>query len=91
MSGIEELAALGAEWWGGLSAGTQTVIGGAATATAATAANAALQPKLPGVKPPVAMPDQQAVEDARRRSVAQQLARRGRASTILSDQSDALG
>jgi hypothetical protein len=54
--------------------------------------NAALAPKMPGVKAPAAMPDQQSQDAARRRSVVEQMARRGRASTILSDPSgDTLG
>ena len=45
----------------------------------------------PTITPPVAMPDQQAIEADKKRSLADQLARRGRASTILTDQNDKLG
>jgi hypothetical protein len=48
-------------------------------------------PPQPVVKPPVAMPDQDAIDADKKRSLADQLARRGRASTILTDQNDKLG
>lgn len=48
---------------------------------------------VPAVTPPVPMPDVKGNRDAKRRSIAEQLRRQGRASTILTDQSqsDALG
>lgn len=48
---------------------------------------------VPAVTPPVPMPDAKGNRDAKRRSIAEQLRRQGRASTILTDQSqsDALG
>ena len=92
MTGIEELAVAGAEWWGGLSAGTQAAVGATAASAAGAGISAALAPKAPGVKAPVTMPDQTAIDQARRRSLVQQMARRGRASTIFTDTSgDALG
>ena len=47
----------------------------------------------PSVKPPVPMPDPKGNDAAKKRSIAEMMARRGRASTILTDpaQSDALG
>ena len=51
-------------------------------------------PDAPVVEPPPVMPvpDDEAMKKARRRSITQQLSRRGRQSTILSDSSsDALG
>jgi hypothetical protein len=44
------------------------------------------KPKLPEVKPPVPLPDtdDESVARARRRSLEQQRARRGRAATVLS-------
>ncbi len=47
------------------------------------AVNAALAPKLPKAAAPVAMPDPLAQEQAQRQKIIAQLARRGRASTIL--------
>ena len=48
---------------------------------------------VPAVTPPVPMPDIKGNKDAKRRSIAEQLRRQGRASTILTDQSqsDTLG
>lgn len=50
-------------------------------------------PAPPVVEPPPVMPiaDAGAAQTARRRSIAAQTARRGRASTILSDSSEKLG
>lgn len=82
-----------ASWWGGLSAGTQTLISGAA-AGAASAGVSALASKgaaPPPVPKPIAMPDPQAQQEAQRRSLVAQLSRSGRASTILSDNGDSLG
>lgn len=45
----------------------------------------------PEIKPPTTMPDQAAIEADKKRSLSDQLARRGRASTILTDQNDKLG
>lgn len=47
----------------------------------------------PPVEPPTPLPDDEAMRKARRRSITSQMARRGRASTILTDQGtgDALG
>lgn len=73
-----------------------TVASGVAAGAAATAAGALVNrlsaPKPPGIKPPVAMPDQASVEAGRRRSLLEQMARRGRQSTILTgDLGDTLG
>jgi hypothetical protein len=90
MTGIEELAAAAASAIG--EAATSSTVLSAAGAAAATAGISALTaPKAPGVKAPVAMPGQQAIDDARRRSLADQMMRRGRASTILTDRDDTLG
>lgn len=72
------------------TAATGTGIGGALATGAATAAGTAavsslLAPKRPDLPKPVAMPDAQAQEEARRRSIIEQTARRGRASTVLTD------
>lgn len=69
---------------------------GALGATAATSLMAdkstpAAAP-APSVTPPTPMPDDKMKNQAKRRSIAEQRARQGRASTILSDTSnDALG
>lgn len=74
------------------AAGSSAVQAGVASAAAGAAVSYAMQPKMPGVKAPTAMPDQQSVDAARRRSAIEQLSRRGRAATILSDSSgDTLG
>lgn len=48
---------------------------------------------VPAVTPPVPMPDPKAQAAAKKRSIAEQLRRQGRASTILTDQTqgDTLG
>lgn len=92
MTGIEELA--GAAIAAITDGGVGTALTSAAVTGAAGAGVAALMaPKTPGVKAPVAMPDQQNVDVARRRALVEQMARQGRASTILSDpqSSDVLG
>ncbi len=50
-------------------------------------------PQPPAVEAPPTMPtpDDKAVEAARKRSIAAQVARRGRQSTILSQNDDAVG
>ena len=53
-------------------------------------ASALDKPDLPEPKPPTAMPDPKAQERAMRRSLSEQMQRRGRASTILT-QSETLG
>ena len=50
-----------------------------------------MAPAAPEVKPPTAMPDPQAQEAARQRKIAEQIARRGRASTILTEPANRLG
>lgn len=75
----------------GVSAETAGTIGGAvavagptvAGAVASAGANALLAPKPPKIGDPIAMPDAQAQELARRNALAEQVARRGRASTVL--------
>ena len=79
----------------GAATGAATAAGGAGLGTAvATAAGSAaasgvvgklLQGKPPGLSGPVEMPDPEAQQAARQKSLADQLARRGRASTILTD------
>jgi len=65
---------------------------GASVAGAATSALLTGQPKTPGVRPPVTMPDPLQQQDARRKAIAQQYGMRGRASTILTDSAvDKLG
>ncbi len=53
---------------------------------------AAAPAPAPSVTPPTPMPDEKMKSQAKRRSIVEQRARQGRASTILSDTSnDALG
>ena len=76
-------------------AGTAGTVGGggllqaigtsAATAAATAGVNQALAPKRPDLPKPLAMPDPAEQERARQRAIIEQLSRRGRASTILSD------
>lgn len=56
-----------------------------------TLLQSALQPKPPKAPAPLSMPDPLAQEEARRRALIEQMARRGRASTILSQPSGKLG
>lgn len=69
----------------------QAAIGGVASATAGAALSKALAPSVPGAKAPTPLPDQAQVDAAKRRSLAAQQSRRGRASTILTDEGDTLG
>lgn len=48
-------------------------------------------PPAPVVKAPTVMPDQEAIVKNKKKSIAEQLQRRGRASTILTDSNDTLG
>lgn len=50
-------------------------------------------PQMPAMEKPTVMPDpnDEAVRDARRRSLAAQMARKGRASTILTDDIGGMG
>lgn len=56
-----------------------------AGALGAGAVQAALAPKRPDLPKPIPMPDAQAQEEARKRQIIEATARRGRASTILTD------
>lgn len=87
-------AAVGAAGAGaGTAAAAGGTLGGSLGTSLATAAGgqvvgsllAPKAPKAPGVKNPLTMPDPQAQDAATRRSLVEQLARRGRASTILTD------
>lgn len=85
----------------GVAAGTGAAAGGSALTSAAVAAgtnavvSSLLTPKQrtqqPGVAPVIGMPDPLAQQEAQRRKIAEQLGRRGRASTILTSPSDTLG
>ena len=78
----------------GVGAGAAAVGAGAAIYGATRKQNNTVLSPPPVAPPPVmATPDDQQVQDARRRSLALQMGRQGRASTILSqsDQSDTLG
>lgn len=70
-----------------------TLLAGAGKAAAGAAVSGLIQaataPKRPDLPPPIAMPDPQAQEAARQKAIADQIARRGRASTILTDSSGA--
>lgn len=86
MTGIEQLAVLAAEYLT-----SETVVSAVAAGAAGAAVSSALAPSPPGIIPPKPMPDQRAVDTARRRSLQEQVQRRGRASTILTDSGDTLG
>ena len=77
---------------GATAAIAATVIGGIG-GTMLARRNAPSAPPAPTPPTPMPTPDDQQVQEAQRRSLAEQLARRGRASTILSDpqNSDVLG
>ena len=67
-------------------------LGKAAATTALTAgANSLLAPKAPGLPPVTPMPDPQAQEAARKQALIEQMSRRGRASTVLTDDAAKLG
>lgn len=63
----------------------------AATVLGPTVLSSLLQPKPPKTKAPTAMPDPLAQQQAQQQKLIQQLARRGRASTILTSPGDAGG
>ena len=63
-----------------------------ATAAGTAAVTQAMAPKRPDLPKPLAMPDPEATAEAKRRALTEQMARRGRASTILTQASgDKLG
>lgn len=63
----------------------------AAKALAPVVVSSLMQPKAPKTKAPTAMPDPLAEQQAQQQKVIQQLARRGRASTILTNSGGAGG
>lgn len=67
--------------------GLEPLIIPALTAGATVGASALMRPKPPKPQPPARMPDPESPEvlEARRRKIAEQQARSGRESTILSD------
>ena len=70
------------------------LLGSQVVQTAAGAAvTSALTPKpdIPKVKEPASMPDPLETRAARRKAITDQLSRRGRASTILTNMNDKLG
>lgn len=75
----------------GTAAG-QAAIGGAVTAGVGAIGAKLLAPKTPGAQPKAPLPDEGAIEAARRRSLSLQRQRSGRASTILTqNDGDTLG
>ena len=68
---------------GGSSSSWLDYAKGAAKAVAPVVINSLLQPKPPKAAAPIAMPDPLAQQQAQQQKIIQQLARRGRASTIL--------
>ncbi len=68
-----------------------SAVQGVAAAGAGALVNKALAPKQPGEQPKTPLPDQGAIDAARKRSLTLQRQRSGRASTILSDPTDTLG
>ena len=85
------VAAGGAATAGAAAAGGigQTLLTSAASAAAAAGVANLMAPTPPKTKAPMAMPDPLAQEQARKNSLIEQMARRGRASTILTDSNDA--
>jgi hypothetical protein len=90
-------AAVGA---GGAALGAAGITGSQMVAAAGTAVGGALPQilakkpaaiNIPGLPPPAVMPDPVAQQAAQQRSIAQLLALRGRASTIMTASSDTLG
>jgi hypothetical protein len=75
-------AAAGAAGGSGLLGKAGETAAGAAASAGVTKLLAPKPPTIPGATP---MPDLQAQDEARKRSIAEQMARRGRASTILTD------
>lgn len=72
--------------------GGSSLVQGAGQAVGSAAVSSLLAPKMPALPKPTPMPDPQAQEAARKKSLLEQTARRGRASTILTDSaSDKLG
>lgn len=90
MTGIEELFAAGMAAITDAGVGS-TILSAAATGAAGAAVGSILAPKIPGAKAPSPMPDPQAQDAARRRAIAEQIGRRGRQSTILTDPAETLG
>lgn len=92
--GVAAGAAAGA---GAAAAGTAGLTaleaaGVAAAGAAATAGvSAILAPGAPKEKLGIPMPDSKALEEAKKRSIAEQIAQRGRASTIMTETSGKLG
>lgn len=86
-AGIDAATVAGAAAAGVAAGGASGVLGsvgtGAATAAAGAATTRLLSPKPPGPAPLTQMPDPLAEEQAKQQSIVEQLARRGRASTIL--------
>jgi hypothetical protein len=89
-AGLIPAGAAGAvEAAGGTLGITAGGVGTAAKLAGQYAVLKAMMPSKPGVAPVVGMPDAKAQAEARRRSLADQMTRRGRASTVLT--SDKLG
>ena len=96
-----EVAAGGAVAGAGTAAGTAAASGGLLGGLGDAAAKAAISagitklatPRPPGPTKPTPMPDMNSPEAqmARSRSIAEQMARRGRASTLLTQPSNTLG
>lgn len=95
-----EGAAAGLTESGGAAAGTSSGAGSsawvkygesAAKALAPTVLSSVLSPKPPKTKAPTAMPDPLAQQQAQRQKIIDQMARRGRASTILTNPGNAGG
>lgn len=99
-AGLSEAGALAT---GGVQATTPSLLTGAQVSSALGAVGSTVLSKLlapdvnipaatlPAVTKPTALPDAQAQIEAKRRAILQQVGRQGRASTILTDQSDKLG
>jgi hypothetical protein len=76
---------MGASGLIGAGAGLLGATAKAVLPTVAGAAATSVLNRKPGVPAPTTMPDPLAQEQARRQAIMDQLARRGRASTILTD------
>ena len=92
-----EVAAGGAVSGAGTAAASGGLLGGLGDAAAKAAISAGITklvtPRPPGPTKPTPMPDMNSPEAqmARSRSIAEQMARRGRASTLLTQPSNTLG
>jgi hypothetical protein len=70
----------------GVAGTAATAAGVAGAAVAADVAGDLLAPNVPKLAPPAAMPDPLETQKAKERSIIEQMARRGRAASILTSE-----